>query len=292
VPIDRVKKAAKDRLGRAASTFSEAYTAGLNWKNNSELSNWLTDHFSNQHATVVSKVMDAEYLRTHIGGSWHRICDGGHSLAGCWRAVSESFPDYSILDKVGEAANEYWKDLVTPRGMPIIIFDQAERLNEYLKHLDCVNLAQLIGGEICGVSLYCNWNDPAKLVASSSSIECSGMVYANVIAPLIGLIGIGRAFFLLRKSERKEIQGLINPALRGRTRGASILAISVVPGGFLLHLSSGIVVCLAHNYVWEKGAENKETILKTLKGCLGILEMKQEFPEPVMLAKHPPSAPR
>src|SRR4051812_18573550 len=78
---------------QAVTVTAESYNAALTWKNNSEFSNWLTDHFSNQYATVASKAMDAEYLRTHIGGGWHRLYDDGHSLAGSWKAVTESLPD-------------------------------------------------------------------------------------------------------------------------------------------------------------------------------------------------------
>ena len=69
-----------------ADGLSEAYTAALNWKNNSEVSNWLAKHGSNQHATPASKAMDDGYIRTHIGGDWHRIYDGGHSFVGSWKA--------------------------------------------------------------------------------------------------------------------------------------------------------------------------------------------------------------
>ena len=104
-----------------------------------------------------------------------------------------------------------------------------------------------------GVSIYCNWNDPAKLVASSSSSACSGAVYANVVAPVVGLAGLARAIYLIRKSEQEEIQALIAPALRGLTRsGATIMAVTVIPGGFLIHLSSGIVISLAHGFAWDK----------------------------------------
>ena len=48
--------------------------------------------------------------------------------------------------------------------------------------------------------------------------------------------------------------------------------ITVIPGGFLLHLSSGIVVSLVHGYVWDKGTENKEAILAVMKGRLGNLQ--------------------
>lgn len=269
----RLTAAAAKGMNEAGSVAGEAYTAALNWKNNSEFSNWLTDHLSNQYATIVSKAMDAEYLRTHIGGGWHRLYDGGHSLVGSWNAVSESLPDLGALDQLGVWANEYWKDLITTRGMPIVVLDHADNVSEYFKHLDCVNLAQLIGGEVFGVSIYCNWNDPAKLVASATATECSGIVYANVVAPLVSLIALGRAYFLLKKSEQDDFQDLILPALKGLSRsGASILLITVIPGGFLLHLSSGIAISLAHGYVWDKGSENKEAIVATLKESIGRLQ--------------------
>jgi hypothetical protein len=87
---ERVSNSVAGGLSATASVAGEAYTAALDSKNNSEFSNWLTDHLSNQYATLASKAMDAEYLRTHIGGSWHRLYDGGHSLAGSWKAVSSS----------------------------------------------------------------------------------------------------------------------------------------------------------------------------------------------------------
>jgi hypothetical protein len=182
----------RQRVAGGSTIAAEAYTAALNWKNNSEVSNLLTKLMSNQHSTPSSKAIDYEYLRTHIGGGWHRLYDGGHSLVGSWKAVSSSLPDLGTLQQLGIWANEYWKDLITTRGMPIFILDHAQHVSEYFKHLDCVNVAQLTGGDICGVSIYCNWNDPAKLVGSATATECSGLVYANVVAPLVSLIALGR----------------------------------------------------------------------------------------------------
>jgi hypothetical protein len=190
---ERVRNSVAGGMSATASVAGEAYTAALDWKNNSEFSNWLADHLSIQRATLASRAMDAEYLRTYIGGGWHRLYDGGHSLAGSWKAVSTSVPDLSALDQLGIWANEYWKDLITTRGMPIILLDHADQISEYFKHLDCVNVAQVIGGEVCGVSIYCNWNDPAKLVVSATATECSGIVLANVVSPLVSLIALGRA---------------------------------------------------------------------------------------------------
>lgn len=270
----RLNGSVKRGLRATTSLAGEAYTEALNWKNNSELSHWLTDHLSNQVSTVGSRAMDAEYLSTYIGGGWHRLYDGGHTIAGSWDAIKASLPlpDLSALNQLGTWANEYWKDLITTRGMPIVLLDHTKKLDEYFKHLDCVNVAQIIGGPLTGVSIYCNWSDPAKLVASAAATDCSGLVYANVIAPLATLIGIGRAYFLLKRSEEDDLRKLIVPALRGLTRGgASILLITVVPGGFLLHLSGGIVISLAHGYVWDKGTENKEAVLAAIRERLTSL---------------------
>jgi hypothetical protein len=270
-----LKTAAAERVVASVEKSSrlagEAYATALNWKNNSELSNWLTEHLSHQYPTIASKAMDAEYLRSHIGGSWHRLYDGGHTLAGSWKAVAQTLPDADTLDRVGTWANEYWKDLITTRGMPIVMLDHTKYLDEYLKHLDCVNVAQLIGGEVSGVSIYCNWNDPAKLVASAAGMDCSGLAYANIIAPLVSVIALGRACFLLKGSEQESLQTLVSPALRGLCRsGSTILLIAVVPGGFLLHLSCGVVVGLAHNYAWDKVSENKEALFEAVVKRLKI----------------------
>ena len=92
VAFERVSTSVAGGLSATASVAGEAYTAALDWKNNSELSNWLTDHLSDQRATLAGKAMDAEYLRTHIGGGWHRLYDGGHSLAGSGRPLARHCP--------------------------------------------------------------------------------------------------------------------------------------------------------------------------------------------------------
>jgi hypothetical protein len=264
----KLKGSLKGGLNATTAIVAESYNNVLSWKNNSEFSRWLADHLSRQRPTPASEAMDAEYLRTHIGGGWHRIYDNGHSLAGSWNAVKEALPDLSALERIGTWANDYWKDLITARGMPIIALDYTASVSEYFKHLDCVNVAQLFSGELTGISIYCNWNDPAKLIASATATDCGGLAYANVVAPLVSLIGLGRAFFLLNRSEQRELRNLIEPSLKGLTRGASILLITVLPGGFLLHLSSGIVISITHRYVWDKGSENKETIVFALKGSI------------------------
>src|SRR6476660_1812948 len=106
-----LKGSLRDGLSAPTTVVAESYNAALNWKNNNELSAWLADRLSKQSPTPASEAMDAEYLQTHIGGGWHRLYDGGHSLAGSWDAVREALPELSTLERIGTWANEYWKDL-------------------------------------------------------------------------------------------------------------------------------------------------------------------------------------
>lgn len=268
----RIGEAVKRGLASTASLTSEGYAAALNWKNNSELSQWLADNLSKQRSTATSRAMDADYIESHVGGGWHRIYDGGHSISGSWDAVKSVLPDAALAERAGTWANEYWKDLITARGMPIITFDSSTDVSEYLKHLDCVNVAQLVGGELSAISIYYNWHKPDALVATASATTYSGFAYANIVGPLISLIALGRAYFLVKDSEREELHRLVEPLLKGVSRSAtSILLISIVPGGFLVHLSSGIVISLAHGYVWEQSATNKEAILLKISACLQAL---------------------
>jgi len=241
----------------------------LSWKDNSEFSEWLTTHLSaklDANAKILSQAMDTDY---NLGSNWHRIYDGRHTIAGSWKLARESLPDLNALDQLGAWANSYWNDFITTRGMPIITLDHARELDQYFKHLDCVNLAQVIGGGAYGISIYCNWNDPAKLVASATASDCSAFVYANVVAPLVSVIALGRAYYLIRQSEQADLQRLIEPALKGLSRsGTTILLITIIPGGFLVHLSSGIIISIATGYVWEKGSENKDAIFAALKESL------------------------
>jgi hypothetical protein len=183
----RITGSARRALAAGSVAANAAYNSALDWKDNSELSHWLTKHLSHQAPTPGSKAMDAEYLRTHIGGGWHRLYDGGHTIAGSWKAVTTALPDPSVLNEIGTWANEYWKDLITTRGMPIVLLDHAHKINEYMKHLDGVNVAEIMGGPLTGVSIYCNWNDPSKLETSKNRI--SDQRDAGIGRSVIGRLG-------------------------------------------------------------------------------------------------------
>lgn len=89
-----------------------------------QLLSW-AESISKAPATIYDKAMDAEYLRSHIGGGNHRMFDGGHSLSGAWeRVINASGSDHLSQEVVGYV-NGIWKDGTTLQGLPFVTMDKA-----------------------------------------------------------------------------------------------------------------------------------------------------------------------
>ena len=67
---------------------------------------------------IYDKAMDAEYLRTHIGGANHRIFDGGHDLISAWKRVRDASGTDTFSQEVIGYVSAIWKDVTTPMGLP------------------------------------------------------------------------------------------------------------------------------------------------------------------------------
>ena len=62
---------------------------GLAYLSQDDMLRWLKQ-YTETPATIYDDAMDAEYLKTHIGGSDHRLFDGGHDPVGAWEAVQNA----------------------------------------------------------------------------------------------------------------------------------------------------------------------------------------------------------
>ncbi len=78
-----------------------------------------------QRAAAYDKAMDAEYLRTAIGGGNRRMFDGGHDLAGAWEAVRNTSPDDTFIEEALGYVEALFKDLTAPKGLPIASWDKS-----------------------------------------------------------------------------------------------------------------------------------------------------------------------
>src|SRR5262249_27492899 len=99
---------------------TELFAVAAIFLQDKELLNW-TKQLTEGAVTHFDKVMDANYIRTHSGGYYHRLFDGGHTISGSWQAGKESLGhDASIVDW----AHAYLKDLTTPMGMPYVTLEK------------------------------------------------------------------------------------------------------------------------------------------------------------------------
>ena len=80
-------------------------------------------------ATIYDKAMDANYLdpllRPGLGGSYHRLFDGGHTIAGAVRAARDASSDDTVIEEARGTVQALLRDAATPRGLPVATWDKG-----------------------------------------------------------------------------------------------------------------------------------------------------------------------
>ena len=210
-----------------------------------DLSKGLNDVFqsiASQSATVYDKAMDAGYLATHIGGSNHRLFDGGHTLAGAFQACKDALPDDTAIQEAYGMVQGLFKDVTTAKGLPLANWDKAtydqvaESLSStfhipksWFADLNTYDAAELLGSAIGAVSVALNWNtakteDFARLVGSMGLSAAASM---NPLLLVITIVSLAKAFHTAHKTG--EYAELADGQLKGAAvSGASIGAVALV----------------------------------------------------------------
>lgn len=88
-----------------------------------DLNSWI-GKLADGPVTIYDRAMDAEYLSTHVGGSLHRLFDGGHTVTGAFKAARDASPDDNIIQEAWGTVLGLFRDGVTPRGLPIFSWDK------------------------------------------------------------------------------------------------------------------------------------------------------------------------
>ncbi len=214
-------------------------------------------------ATIYDKAMDAEYLRTFIGGGNHRMFDGGHTIAGAWKAVRGASPNDSFIEEAFGFAEAMFKDLTTPKGLPIVTWDKAnfDNVAAYLQSnfgipnywfydINSYDAPELFAGAIGLVSIIFSWKekDAEKFSKLVGNMGVAAVFSANPMLMLITLMSLARAF---HKAEHPgEYVQVVDGLLKGGIgTGATLFAVSQVtvfggPAGLtlLVGLAAGILV--------------------------------------------------
>lgn len=195
--------------------------------------------------TVYDKAMDANYLdpalRSGLGGSYHRLFDGGHTIAGAFRAARGVSADDTVVQEALGTIKALLRDASTPRGLPLATWDKstfdsvAAALESKFRipkawfyELNTYDAADLLGGAIGVVSVIYRWNraDTEEFARLASVIGTSAAVSANPLLVVVSVVAMARAYN--KASNADEFADLIDGGFKGAaTSGASMAAIAV-----------------------------------------------------------------
>ena len=214
-------------LAGSASAQAGTLLAFLSTK---ELLKW-SESISEGAASIYDKALDAEYLRTHIGGGDHRLFDGGHDVVSAWDRVKDASQDDSLTQEVIGYASALWKDVTTAKGLPFSNVDKAsfegwvDKLSsipgvnrEYLYDLLSFDVFEVLstGLGAVGILLCLNKDDQRKLSEILGAMGITAIISAN---PLMGLVVIAVAGYSYFKKKQK-LEG------KALAKGAAVAGIS------------------------------------------------------------------
>ena len=219
--------------------------------------------------TVYDKAMDAEFIETGIGGSWHRLFDGGHTPWGAWNAARGALPDDTIFQEARGAIQGLLRDVSTPRGLPLATWDKetfdqiAEALEsnfhipqDWFRDLNTYDVPDLIGSSIGAVSVIFNWNsaDTETFTRLVGSMGLSATVGANPLLLIVSVVALGRAFHKAHLTG--EYVALTDGLLKGGlSSGATLAAVGIV-GSLGGPASVGLVASLVAGVLTQKVSQN------------------------------------
>jgi len=233
-----------------------------------ELLDW-SEKISKGTATIYDKALDAEYLRTHIGGGTHRLFDGGHDMVNAWTRVKEASQDDSMQQEVIEYVTALWKDITTKMGLPVSTLDKTNYDNfaiwvsnnvpfidkTYLYDLLSFDIFEVIGSGIGTVAFLfaLNKKDQKKIAEILGSMGVTTIASANPIMAIIVVFMVGYAYFIKKHKLEKE----------ALAKGATIASISVIiftALGLPMLIELGIVIVVTM-LVRKHIVENEELLL-------------------------------
>lgn len=217
-------------------------------------------------ASVYDKALDAKYLdllRTDMGGSYHRLFDGGHTIAGAVRAVNEASIDDTLTRQTLGTVEALLRDVSTERGLPLSTWDKAtfdsvaQTLDSslgipkrWLYDINTFDASEVLGATVGVVAVALNWNraDTEQFAQVVASMGLSAAVGLNPLLLLVTAVAAAQSFNKARSSG--DYSALADGAFRGgATSAASLGAVSALVAaggpagaGLLAGMAVGVLV--------------------------------------------------
>ena len=215
-------------------------------------------------ATVYDKAMDAEYLATNIGGGNHRLFDGGHTIAGAFKAVRGASTEDSIIQEGLGFVQGMFRDLTTSKGLPLAnwdkaTYDQVASFMESQFHVDrdwfydlnSYTSADLVGGSIGILAVVFQWNraDTESFSRMVGSMGVAAVISANPLLLVIMVVAFARAFHRARTDSKYGdlVDGSVRGAVVATLTIFAVAQVATVGGPVALSFLVGLVVGILAN---------------------------------------------
>ena len=197
-------------------------------------------------ATIYDKAMDANYLdpllRSDLGGSYHRLFDGGHTLGGAIRAARDASPDDTVIQETLGAIQGLLRDGTTPRGLPLANWDKstfdsvAGSLEStfgipkiWFYDLNTYDAAELLGGTVGAIALIFGWNraDTETFAKLVGGMGLSAAMSANPLLLVVTVVALARSVH--KAHQTGEYAEFVDGQLKGGiSAGATLSAVALV----------------------------------------------------------------
>ena len=225
-------------------------------------------------ATIYDKALDANYLnpllRPDLGGNYHRLFDGGHTIAGAAKAVHAATPDDTIIEEALGTVGGLLKDAVTPRGLPIRTWDKAsfdttaaalgDRFGipkSWLYDINTYDVADVCAAAVGTVAVIFGWNraDTETFAQITASAGVSAVAAANPLLMMVTVAALARAFHKARRGD--DYTALLDGGVKGAVGSATMLAAVAAVGaaggsagiGLLAGVTAGVLAHKATKHV-------------------------------------------
>ena len=267
--VQRVRVGSRSALDATASVAGQlmAATQALLASNLSVDLNNLLEGMVKGSATIYDKAMDANYLdpllRHDLGGSYHRLFDGGHTISGAIGAARAASPDDNIIQEALGTIQGLLRDGTTIRGLPLAnwdksTFDSVAGALESTFHipkgwfydLNTYDAAELLGSAVGAIAVVFSWNraDTATFAKLVGGVGLFAAIRANPLLLVVTVVALARAFQKARQTgEYAEFaDGLLKGGIgAGTTLTAfGIVGVAGGPAGaaLLVGLTASILV--------------------------------------------------
>ncbi len=250
------------------------------------LNEWTKTVFASGAATRYDKALDQFYIDTGKYGADHRLFDGSHDLVGAWKTIAEAFPDEGWLQRAEGYVSALWKDMATPKGIPVVTWDKqafdavADFLNQtlgisrdWVKDMATFTAAEFAGAILAALALVLSWNraELRRFSEIVAGLGLSALVAANPLLFMATIVGLAKCFHEARHGA--GLKRVLSGGGRGMVGTTALLGASrLMPAPAWVTLMLGVVSYLVATKLYDKAEPKAEKVARIVRDWFGSQE--------------------